>query len=400
MKVTVTLEVRFDVLPDGSVWTLSNFHRSFWNRYLEVYDSVEIVARANYVKEISSNARRVDENPFVTFRPIPFYIGPWDYLMKWKDIRATLKKIEQDAEAVILRVGSPIADILQPILEKKNHPFALEVVGDPYDTFAPGSLKSPLRPFYRWYFARKLRQQARSSSAASYVTSVRLPDRYPTSEKALRVFASSIELPPHHLSQGHRDYTKSEVVRLITVGALEDWRKGPDTALNAIRKLKEQDISFHYTWVGDGRIRHEVESLAEKLGLRSHMTFTGHLPSGEAVLNALDAADVMILPTRGEGLPRAVIEAMARGLVCVATDVGGIPELLSQEFMHAPGDHHRLAEILIGLINNKSVLNQESVKNRMKAENYLSDKIQQNRKKMYITLKGVTDEWKKNHSVR
>lgn len=400
MKVTVTLEVRFDVLPDGSVWTLSNFHRSFWNRYLDVYDSVEIVARANYVNEAGPKARRVDESPYVTFRPIPFYIGPWGYLRKWKDIRSTLKKVEEDAEAVILRVGSPIADILQPILEKKKHPFALEVVGDPYDTFAPGSLKSPLRPFYRWYFTRKLRQQARSSSAASYVTSVRLPERYPTPENALRVFASSIELQSHHLSQTSRDYTKTEVIKLITVGALEDWRKGPDTALKALFKLKEKNISFHYTWVGDGRIRHEVEGLAEKLGLRKHMTFTGHIPSGDAVLNALDTADIMILPTRGEGLPRAVIEAMARGLVCVATDVGGIPELISPEVMHPPGDHHRLTQILTDLINNKSILNQESAKNRMKAENYLSHKIQENRKKMYSTLKGITDEWKKSHSVR
>ena len=142
MKVTVTLELRFDVMPDGSVWTLSNFHQSFWDRYLAVYDQVEIVARANAITEINPRAKRVDSHPKIIFKALPFYIGPIGYIKKWTQIRRVLKLIEKDAEAVVLRVGSPIADILQPILKAHSHPYAVEVVGDPYDYGLPGSYVS------------------------------------------------------------------------------------------------------------------------------------------------------------------------------------------------------------------------------------------------------------------
>ena len=400
MKVTVTLELRFDVLPDGSVWTLSNFHRDLRNRYLEVYESVEIVARANLVKEVSPSARRVDESPKVTFRPLPFYIGPIGYLKKWNEIKSELMKIESEAEAVILRVGSPLADIIQPILVKNAHPYALEVVGDPYDTFAPGSLKSIFRPLYRWLFCKKLRDQAVHASAVSYVTSVRLPIRYPTSPGVLQVYASSIELNHTHMVPSGRDFSQIGKFRLISIGALEDWRKGPDIALKAIKGLKRRGIDLDLTWVGDGRIRSEVENLARDLGVKDLIKFKGHLASGEEVFKTLDEADIFILPTRGEGLPRAMIEAMARGLVCVATDVGGIPELVSQEFLHPADDSTQMINILERLMLNKEEMNKASQVNLLKAQNYLSDKIQEQRIKMYKYLKGKTDEWKKNRSIR
>ncbi|MFP5387113.1 MAG: glycosyltransferase, partial [Bacteriovoracia bacterium] len=375
MKVTVTLELRFDVLPDGTVWTLSNFHRSFWNRYLDVFQKVEIVARANYVEAVNERARRVDDGEQVIFKPLPYYLGPVGYLKKWTEIRRHLKEIEKDSDAVILRVGSPIADILQPLLVSREHPYAVEVVGDPYDTFAPGSVKSILRPFYRWWFCRKLRAQTTKASALSYVTSVRLPERYPSKESSMKVFASSIELLNNHLSNRSRNYSEKSSFRLISVGALEDWRKGPDTALRALASLRRSGRDVTLTWVGDGRNRKEVERMAVELGISDAVTFKGHLPSGEAVFSALDEADIFILPTRGEGLPRAMIEAMARGLVCVGSDVGGIPELISDDFIHDPENDKRLAEIIERLITNKEEMNQASSKNLEKAHNYLAPEL-------------------------
>lgn len=400
MKVTVTLELRFDVLPDGSVWTLSNFHESFWHRYLDVFEQVEIVARANHVSEISPRARRVDAAPKIIFRPLPFYQGPLGYLKKWKKIRNVLNEVEKNSDAIILRVGSPIADILQPMLVNRKHPYALEVVGDPYDTFAPGSLKSPLRPFYRWWFCRKLRHQAKHAQAASYVTSFRLPDRYLPSKKAHVIYASSIELLKTQISPVTRDYSGKTEFKLISVGALEDWRKGPDTALHALKELRSMGHNVTLTWVGDGRNRIHVEKLTADLNLTAHVTFKGHLPSGEAIFAALDEADVFILPTRGEGLPRAMIEAMARGLVCVGSDVGGIPELLSEEFIHHPEDKNQLTAILAGLIKDAGKMNQHSLQNWNKSQQYLAPELQERRRSMYRNLKGITDEWKKNRTSR
>src|SRR4029077_4896893 len=93
---------------------------------------------------------------------------------------------------------------------------------------------------------------------------------------------------------------------------------------------------LHLTLVGDGRIRTRIERLASRLDIGGRCEFRGHLPSGEAVCAELDKADLFVLPSRTEGLPRALIEAMARGLPCISTTVGGIPELLALEDLVAP----------------------------------------------------------------
>ena len=63
---------------------------------------------------------------------------------------------------------------------------------------------------------------------------------------------------------------------------------------------------------------------------------------GHGVTEQLDAADVFVLPSRQEGLPRAMIEAMARSLPCVGSDVGGISELIP-DWVVPPNDPQALA---------------------------------------------------------
>lgn len=398
MKVTVTLELRFDVLPDGSVWTLSNFHEKFWDRYLEIFDQVEIVARASYIQTKPNGAKRVDGNSRIIFNPLPLWIGPAEYLKKWKSIQEKLQTIAANSDAVIMRVGSPIADILQPILCKMKRPYALEVVGDPYDTFAPGSIKSNIRPFYRWWFCKKLKSQVKNAKAVSYVTSYRLPERYPPQENAKVIHASSIELSINQFSECSKDYSDKKQLNLICVGALEDWRKGPDTAIKALKNLLDKGHQITLTWVGDGRARKDVEEFAKSMGVDSKVIFKGHLASGNAVFEALDQSDIFILPTRGEGLPRAMIEAMARGLVAVGSDVGGIPELINSELIHLPEDSTELAKIIEGLISNPQKMNEIAFNNWEKAKNYLSPILQERRRVFYSKVKEVTNEWQKNRS--
>lgn len=399
MKVTVSLEVRFEVLPDGSVWTISNYHSGFWERYLKVFDQVEIVARAYKVTNVPNEAKRVDRYPKITFKGLPFYIGPYQYAMKWREIRSELNKIIQGSEAVILRVGSPIADIMLPILLRRKHPFIVEVVGDPWDTLSPGSIKSFLRPFLRRWLTHKLKKQVRNSIGASYVTSVRLPERYPVQEGGFKIFASSIELKKEHLSPSPKVFDlDKKSFQLISTGALEDWRKGPDVAFKAMKILKEKGFELKLTWLGDGRARGEIEALAQQLGLKDDINFMGQLSAGSAIFAELDKADIFILPTRGEGLPRALIEAMARGLPAIGSDVGGIPELLDGDLIHQPGNHEELAEKLQFLLTTPGLLNSSSARNWKRAHDYLNEELETRRTSLYQFLRKKTYEWKNSSS--
>ena len=84
-------------------------------------------------------------------------------------IRASRAAVKSD-DAVILRVPGQIANCIEPLLRRTGHPYAVEVVADPFDVFAPGSVKHPLAPFFRWWSPRQLRRVCRNAFAASYVT--------------------------------------------------------------------------------------------------------------------------------------------------------------------------------------------------------------------------------------
>jgi glycosyltransferase involved in cell wall biosynthesis len=89
--------------------------------------------------------------------------------------------------------------------------------------------------------------------------------------------------------------------------------------------LKGDFPSLHGLIIGDGPLRQALESHAAQLGLRSSVTFTGHL---EDVAPAMSCMDLFALLSYAEGLSVANIEAIATGLPCIVTDVGGARELV------------------------------------------------------------------------
>ena len=87
----------------------------------------------------------------------------------------------------------------------------------------------------------------------------------------------------------------------------------------------KEGLDLELTVVGDGRYQAELEARAAQLGLGQRVRFLGRLPAGEAVRAEMKRADVFILPSRQEGLPRAMVEAMALGLPCLGSTVGASP---------------------------------------------------------------------------
>lgn len=147
MNVVVTLEYRFDRTPDGKVWTQTTFPYSFWTRYLQVFDSVRAVARVRDVPNVSSDWKEANGEG-VSFAAIPYYIGPWQYLLKSRQVNQVARNSVGPDDAVIFRLGSQIASCIQPMLFQSGHPYGVEVVADPYDVFAPGAIKHPCAPSF------------------------------------------------------------------------------------------------------------------------------------------------------------------------------------------------------------------------------------------------------------
>ena len=129
----------------------------------------------------------------ILFHCVPDFHGPWQCVKRYPAIRAAILAAVPAHGAVILRVASQVANILERPLSEKQHPYALEVIGDPHEVFAPGVVDHPLRPFFRWHFSRHLRRQCQRARGVAYVTKRALQERYPSRFMSTNV--SDVDLP-------------------------------------------------------------------------------------------------------------------------------------------------------------------------------------------------------------
>jgi colanic acid/amylovoran biosynthesis glycosyltransferase len=126
--------------------------------------------------------------------------------------------------------------------------------------------------------------------------------------------------------------TPGPVVRILSVGRLVE-KKGVEVALRALARLPDEVGDWRYEVVGSGPLLEDLKRLAVELGLAERVQFVGSLDSA-GVRQRLEAADIFLLPSLTakngdmEGIPVALMEAMASGACVVSTQHSGIPELV------------------------------------------------------------------------
>ena len=137
-----------------------------------------------------------------------------------------------------------------------------------------------------------------------------------------------------------------------TVGRL-DFQKAPEDFVNALAGLHRKDV--YGVWIGDGPLRAKTEKLAARRGLVGRMTFLGERTD---VADLLPGLDVFAMASRYEGLPCAIVEAMAAARPVVATAVNAVPNVvISGEtgLLVPPGRPELLSRALDYLLENPSV---------------------------------------------
>jgi len=394
MRVLVALEQRFYRTPDGKVWTNSTFTNEFWERYLTAFDSVMILARVKDVQIIAENWNIVGNDSTTGFIPLPFYVGPLQYLLKWRATRRSIQREIHNEDAIILRLPGAIGSTLLACGIRQDRPWGAEIVGDPFDVFAPGAVSHPLRPLFRWRFTAALKDQVRRAAAIAYVSGGTLQRRYPPSKEAFFTHYSSITLSKLAFKPSPRRHDKPLTsARFVLVGSMEQMYKGVDILIGAVAMLRSRNVDVRAVIVGDGRFRSKLEDYAHQLQVHDVIDFVGHMASREQVDKYLDEADVFVLPSRTEGLPRAMIEAMARGLPCIGSSVGGIPELLPIEALVPANDAKALADKLATVIVNPDLMSTMSSRNLQQAANYREEVLTRRRIDFYSFLRLATDQW-------
>lgn len=128
--------------------------------------------------------------------------------------------------------------------------------------------------------------------------------------------------------------------------------KGHEILIDALALLKRRGVAFHCTLVGDGPLERQIRAQIARLDLDGDVTMTGAL-SPSAVYDEVGRSDLFALASYGEGIPIALMEALAQKRPVVATAVGGVPELVEDGVdgrLVAPGDSSGLADAIAGLL--------------------------------------------------
>jgi glycosyltransferase involved in cell wall biosynthesis len=139
---------------------------------------------------------------------------------------------------------------------------------------------------------------------------------------------------------------------LVCVGRLSA-QKGQLLLIEAAAKLAQKRMDFDIVLAGDGELRSRIQEAIKAKGLDSHVRITGWI-SGERVLEEIEAARALVLPSFAEGLPVVIMEAMAAGRPVLSTSVAGIPELVRdgrEGWLVPAGDVDALAERMEAVLN-------------------------------------------------
>ncbi len=184
---------------------------------------------------------------------------------------------------------------------------------------------------------------------------IELTDAYP--EEKLRCIHNGIDVETHRsrsqkpidreqLGVGRDEFAVGVVGRLTAV-------KGIDVFLESARQIAQANPAARFVVVGDGPLRRTLERQAGEQGLSGRVIFLGHRDDAARLVGALD---LLMIPSRSEGIPMVLLEALASETPVVASRVGGIPEVVEDRrhgLLCAPGDAGALARACTRIMSDR-----------------------------------------------
>ena len=369
----------------------------FYQRYLRVFDNMRLVARCVEESELKPDRVPLDNEPRIEFIPVPEFHGPKEYLRVYFSMGKALENVVKGCDAAILRIPSTVALRVGNQVMKNGIPYACEVVFDAEDGWRATKGLS----HYAWkVIDKQMRIMCRKADGVSCVTERYLQKHYyPLKATSFTSSYSSLALPMTFFS-GVKSFPKRKpcVIAHIANQIEYNGRKGHKELIEAVKLLQQHGTDVRVRFAGKDYYGGEkkLKELSYNLGIADNVEFVGYL-SREELDRFLDAADMYVMPTWAEGLPRVIIEAMAKGLPCITTPVSGNPELVDEHFLVEYNDIKKLADRIEELCTSAEIYEQTSLINYERSKKYEASILQARRDAFYSKLMDRVKEERCKH---
>ncbi|MEC2306270.1 MULTISPECIES: glycosyltransferase [Heyndrickxia] len=382
MHVLVVQESRMFIDEKGKYYKVS-INKQHYARYFQFAPKIRLLMRTKKINgDEVNNMNCIDLENFEVIS-CPSIMSPKNF---FSHLSSAMKIIENEvklANYIVLKLPGWFGNIAAYYCKKYNKPYLAELGGCPWDGYWNhsfiGKVVAPI-------IYLQTKKTLRDTTHALYVTKHFLQNRYPTQGKSISCSNVTLqETDKFILEKRHRHIDENEGKKLIigTTADLDVKFKGQQYIIKALGKLKKENkLNFEYQLVGRGDSSYLLKC-AEKCGVSNEVKIIGPL-SHEKVYDWLDTIDIYAQPSRQEGLPRALIEAMSRGITSIGAMTAGIPELLDDKFLFS-NTKKNIKEIcdILDFIANKNILHEQANRNYNEAQNYRASLLNDRRKKFY-----------------
>lgn len=340
----------------------AQLHYKHLCRYRQYIKDVVVALRCSKANAAKPAWLRIDGEG-INVVPIPDPPSPLRALMMFpKFFRAGYRAINS-CDRYLLKLPEPTAIFFGLLLVLLRKKYAVEVMADSRAGILFAKSKMPFVRFYALLFDELTKLLVRRAGCAAYVSNY-LRSRYPNKLREQEWVFCSAELEDQII--GKPKPVESFNVRPFKIFSAGRFsaEKGHIYLVRAFKKVCEsakRDVELHL--VGDGPERCHLEKEVKDLGISNFVHFHGYVRKGPQLFSLLDQAHLLVIPSLTEGMGRGMIEAMARGLPCLASNVGGIPEYLDGNSLFPPADPKAIAEKILSILDKPQELAGMSLQN-------------------------------------
>ncbi len=167
----------------------------------------------------------------------------------------------------------------------------------------------------------------------------------------IRVVGNGINLLPYR----DKHLTKTQVPTALFLGELSQ-RKGIDDLIHAAKQIRDKEFQVNFILAGPGDLE-RLKSLLRQYDLENSVVITGPV-YGQEKIELLKKSWCLVLPSYAEGMPVSILEAFAAGLPVIASNVGGIPDLIREPtngYLTPPGDVKTLTKYIMNLLGDSTL---------------------------------------------
>jgi len=372
-------------VDENNVMYPQNFTDEVVSRYFTIADNITFLMRTVKFDPKKTNKKPLNmKNLKIVDFPNLASVKGFTKVFKAKKL---VEEYVKNCDYLVARLPSLSGFMAVDYAKKLRKPYLVELVACPWDAFWNHSIKGKLMAPYMYF---KTKSKVKNAPYVVYVTSEFLQKRYPTKGKNTNCSDVLLKDFDDNILQKRLDKIENksaeEKIIIGTTAAVDVKYKGQQYVIKALGELKKKGITnYEYQLVGGGNQEY-LRNIAKKYGVTEQVKFLGSLPH-DMVFSWLDGIDIYVQPSRQEGLPRALIEAMSRGLPAFGATTGGIPELLDDEFIfsNTQNNINEICDILSKF--DKETMKNQAIKNFNMSKNYKKDIIEARRKDFFKDFK-------------